>query len=204
MLRRLPQDRLEEESIGAVTTFFNSNGWEFSRQARDKSGIDGEIEIIHGVERTRCVLKCQVKAGTSYISSETENQLRIRVEGKYLEHWAKVNFPVLRFFYHPTTRSIFWKAMQPHFASYPALLKGSSESPVVVFDKEKECLEAESLALLELVETGKFSYDSILMEPSRTELGWSNWFPIATFPTLWGCFSFGGSSDKKRQAIRGH
>jgi len=96
MLKRLPQDQVEDESIAAVTKFFNANKWEFNRQSRDKTGIDGEIEIVHGIERTGRFLKCQVKAGKSYISPESETQLRIRLERKYLEHWQKMSVPATR------------------------------------------------------------------------------------------------------------
>ncbi len=186
MLKRLPQDQLEEESLSAVTTFFNSNSWEFNRQARDKSGIDGELEIIHGIERTGRLLKCQIKAGASYISSENEDHLRIRVERKYLEHWKRMTAPVLLFFYHPTTHAIFWKAVKEHLHFYPNLLKQGTETCVVIFDKEQDELTRESLAAIEQVEAKKFSYSKILIERSRSEVGWSNWFPITRFPSIWG------------------
>jgi hypothetical protein len=193
MLKRLPQDRLEDESIGAVASFFNSSGWEFNKQARDKSGIDGEVEIVHGIERTGRLLKCQIKAGTSYISSEGENHLKIRIERKYLEHWAKMSVPVLLLFYHPASRLIFWKAIREFLDLYPSLLAGAGESCVIGFDKDQDRLETESLAALEALEAGRFRYDNILIERSRSELGWSNWFPVNSFPTLWQADTDAGS-----------
>jgi hypothetical protein len=185
MLKRTEQDNLEDQSVTAVHTFFNSNGWEFNRQARDKSGIDGEVEIVHGVERSGRFLKCQVKAGKSYISSETETTLKIRLERKYLEHWAKMNVPVLLFFYHPATHLLFWKAIKEYLAIYPALLTHSSESCVIAFDKELECLTPDSLPFCQGDVARKFAYEHMVIEPTRTELGWSNWFPVTGFPTLW-------------------
>src|SRR5579863_8931846 len=178
MLKRLPQDRLEDESIGAVASFFNSNEWEFNRQTRDKSGIDGEVEIIHGIERTGRLIKCQIKAGASYISSESENYLRIRIERKYLEHWAKMTAPVLVMFYDPATRLIFWKAIREYLDLYPSLLTRATESCLIGFDKDQDRLETESLAALEAMEAGRFRYDNILIERSRSELGWSNWIVL--------------------------
>jgi len=200
MLKRLPQDQLEDESINAVSSFFNENGWEFNKQARDKSGIDAEIEIIHGVERTGRFLKAQVKAGSSYISSETENLLKIRLERKYLEHWAKMTAPVVLLFYHPDTHEIFWKAMKEHLALYPSILNGAGETCVIPFDKEQERLEAESLMSLEAVEAKRFSYENILMESGHSELGWSNWFLVRRFPTLWSADI--GVSSTSRIAAR--
>jgi hypothetical protein len=184
-LKRTPQDRLEDESINAVASFFNENGWEFNRQARDKSGIDAEIEIIHGVERTGRYLKSQVKAGNSYISSETENLLKIRIERKYLEHWQKMTAPVVLFFYHPDTRQIFWKAVKEHLALNPSILKGATDACVIPFDKERERLADESIVSLESVEAKRFSYENILVESGHSELGWSNLFLVHRFPTLW-------------------
>lgn len=196
VLKRLPQDQLEDESLGAVAAFFNSNGWEFNRQSRDKSGIDGEVEIVHGVVRTGRLLKCQVKAGASYISSENENYLRIRIERKYLEHWKRMSAPVLVLFYHPDTHVIFWKAIKEHLSSYPNLLKPGIDTCVVVFDKEQDELTAESLAVIKDVEAKKFSYSKIMVEPSRKELGWSNWFPITKFPSLWQAKTSSGSRSQ--------
>lgn len=185
MLKRLPQNQLEDESINAVASFFNDNGWEFNRQTRDNSGIDAEIEIVHGVARTGHFLKAQVKAGHSYISSENESLLKIRLERKYLEHWARMTMPVVLFFYHPDTRAIFWKAIKEHLALYPSILNGAAESCVIPFDKEREQLETESLVSIEAVEAKRFSYENILMESGHSELGWSNWFLIRRFPALW-------------------
>ena len=185
MLKRLPQDQLEDESVNAVSSFLNANKWEFNRQIRDKSGIDGEIEIVRGIERTGRFLKCQIKAGTSYITSETETSLRIRVERRYLEHWGQMSAQVVLFFYHPDTRNIFWKAIKPYLALNPALLISAGETCVISFDKEQEQLERDCLPLLEALDAGRFSYGDILIEPSRLELGWSNWFPVKDFSTLW-------------------
>jgi len=185
VLKRLPGDQLEEESLNAVASFFNSQSWEFNRQTRDKSGIDGEVEVVRGIERTGRFLKCQVKAGTTYISSENENTLRIKVEKKYLEHWSRMTAPVLLLFYHPVTHELFWRAIKEHLDLYSNLLKQGTEACVIIFDKDQDRLTADSLALIEQVEAKKFSYSAILIEPSRSELGWSNWFPILKFPSLW-------------------
>lgn len=185
MLKRLPEDQLEEQSLNAVASFFNASSWEFNRQTRDKSGIDGEVEIVHGIERTGRLLKCQVKAGSSYISSESENALRIRVERKYLEHWGRMTAPVLLLFYHPVTHQLYWRAIKEHLNFYPNLLKQNTETCVIVFDKDQDTLTADSLPLIEQVEAKQFSYSTILIEQSRTELGWSNWFAVSGFPPLW-------------------
>ena len=184
MLKRLPQDQLEDESVNAVSSFLNANKWEFNRRIGEKSGIDGEIEIVRGIERTGRFLKCQIKAGTSYITSETETSLRIRVERRYLEHWGQMSAQVVLFLSPGHAQ---------HFLeSYKALSRAQSRTVnkcwrdfVISFDKEQEQLERDCLPLLEALDAGRFSYGDILIEPSRLELGWSNWFPVKDFPTLW-------------------
>jgi hypothetical protein len=109
LLKKLPQDQLEDESIAAVSTICRALNWDFNVQVKDKSGIDAEIEVVNGIVRTGLFLKCQLKAGKSYISSETEEALRIRVESKYLQHWYQSNVQIVLLFYHPIDKTVFWK-----------------------------------------------------------------------------------------------
>ena len=181
-LKRLPQDNLEDESIIAVESFFNKQGWQFVRQTRDKSGIDGEIEIVSGIVRSGRFFKCQVKAGRSYITSESEDQIGIRVEYRYLEHWVQLNFPVFLFFYHPDTRNIYWKAIKEYVRSEPHLLQRSAATCTIRFDKERDLLSPDAIPTLARVVAGGFDYEQILCESNLRELVWSNWFPVREFP----------------------
>lgn len=184
MLKRPPTDRLEETSILAVQRFFNENGWEYAPQPRDKTGIDGQLEIIDGVRRTGLLFRCQVKSGHSYITSETEDVLRIRIERKYLEHWSEMTGPVLLFFYHPDRR-IFWKAVKEYIRAHPNLLKKTTEHLQVVFDKDKDLLSSDSLPTLHDSAEGKLNYEHIAIEKNHVELSWSNWFPVLKMPGIW-------------------
>ena len=184
MLKRPPTDRLEETSILAVQGFFNMNGWEYAPQARDKTGIDGQLEIIEGMRRTGLLFRCQVKAGQSYVTSESEDLLRIRIERKYLEHWAGMTGPVLLFFYHQNG-SIYWKAVKEYLRAHPGLLEKPTEHLPVIFDKDKEQLSRDSLSALRDCAEGKLNYEHIAVEKNRTELSWSNWFPVRALPGAW-------------------
>jgi hypothetical protein len=57
LLNKLPLDRLEDESIAAVSTICRSLNWDFNTQAKDKSGIDAEIQIVNEIARTGLFLK---------------------------------------------------------------------------------------------------------------------------------------------------
>jgi hypothetical protein len=185
MLKRPPTDRLEETSILGVQNFFNENGWEYTPQPRDKTGIDGQLEIIEGIRRTGLLSRCQVKSGQSYVTSETEDLLRIRVEHKYLEHWSGMTGPVLLFFYHQDKR-IYWKAVKEYLRAHPNLLGKPTEHLQVIFDKDKDLLTSDSLPALRDCAEGKLNYEYIAIEKNRTELSWSNWFPVTGMPGVWG------------------
>jgi hypothetical protein len=106
LLKKLPQELLEDESIAAESTICRALNGDFNVQAKDKSGIDAEIEVVNGIVRTGLFLKCQLKAGESYISSDTEEALRIRVESKYLQHWYNSNVQIALLFYHPIDKTV--------------------------------------------------------------------------------------------------
>lgn len=181
-LKRLPQDKLEEESFIFLQRFFNAQNWEFARQARDKSGIDAEIEIVAGVQRSGKFLKAQIKAGRSYLSSESEEEIRVRVQRKYLEHWREGNFPVILFFYDPVTRQAWWKAIREYLKAEPGTLRGLGKDSIIRFRREEDLLVPDSLATLRLVADRKFDYAKITCEPNQAELLWSTWFKVESFP----------------------
>jgi hypothetical protein len=181
-LKRLPTDKLEEESLIFLQKFFNDHNWEFARQARDKSGIDAEIEIVAGIKRSAKFLKCQIKAGKSYVSSESESEIRVRVQRKYVDHWNGGNFPVILIFYDPTVKQAWWKAIKEYFKVQSGSVKGVSKDCIVRFRREEDLLTAEALELLKSVADRKFDYETIRCEPNQTELLWSTWFPVTKFP----------------------
>ena len=45
MLKKLPQENLEDESIAAVSTICRYHNWDFNVQIKDKSGIDAESKL---------------------------------------------------------------------------------------------------------------------------------------------------------------
>lgn len=185
MLKKLPQEQLEDESIAAVSTICRAHNWDFALQAKDKSGIDAEIGIVHGVSRTGLFLKCQLKAGRSYISSETDEVLRVRIESKYLRHWHQSNVQIALFFYEPLTQSVFWKDIRDHLRIHPGLLTGTQETRIVEFHKKLDLLTSETLPVLEQVALGEFHYGFINLDENVTELAFSNRFPALPLPSVW-------------------
>jgi hypothetical protein len=185
VLQKPPQEQLEDESIAAVSTILRSSNWDFNPQTKDKSGIDAEIEVVHGTSRTGLFLKCQLKAGRSYISSENEEQLRVRIETKYLHHWYHSNVQIALLFYEPLTKNVFWKDIRDYLRIHPNLLTGIQETKIIEFDKRLDLLTPESMGLLELVALGQFHYGFISLEENSTELALSNRFPSLPLPPIW-------------------
>jgi hypothetical protein len=184
MLKKLPQEQMEDESIAAVSTICRAHNWDFTPQAKDKSGIDAEIGIVHGVSRTGLFLKCQLKAGRSYISSETDEVIRIRIESKYLDHWHQSNVQIALFFYEPLTQCVFWKDIRDYIRVHPNLLIGTQETRIVEFHKKLDLLSSETLPVLEQVALGEFHYGFISLDENVTELAFSNRFPAIQLPSV--------------------
>ena len=185
LLKKLPQELLEDESIAAVSTICRAHNWDFNVQVKDKSGIDAEIEAVNGNVRTGLFLKCQLKAGMSYISSETEEALRVRVESKYLQHWYQSNVQIALLFYHPIDKTVFWKDIRDYLRAHPNLLAGTQETRIVEFHKKLDLLSAETLPILEQVARGDFHYGFITLQEDVSELAFSNRFPALPFPGIW-------------------
>ncbi|HXM63392.1 MAG TPA: DUF4365 domain-containing protein [Terriglobales bacterium] len=185
MLKKLPQEQLEEASIAAVSGICRTHNWDFIPQTKDKSGIDAEINIVHGITRTGLFLKCQLKAGRSYISSETDEVLRVRIESKYLTHWYDSNVQIALFFYEPLTQSVYWKDIRDHLRAHPNLLSGTQETRIIEFHKKMDLLTPETLPVLEQVARGEFHYGFISLEESASELAVSNRFASLPLPSVW-------------------
>lgn len=182
LLKRLPSDQLEEESKIVLKSVINQGGWKPVELSDDKFGIDGEVRLVHGVEYTGRGFKYQLKAGKSYVTKDTTEALRIRVERKYVDMWLAMPEPVVLFFYHPFTKLIYWKAVQPFFRVQSGLLKKAGESIVVPFDKKRDILDGPAFADLERVASGEFGYHKIVYAEDENELMVSNRFPVLSLP----------------------
>lgn len=183
MLKRLPTDQLETESKLALERFFNDANWKPVSFTDDKFAIDGEIRVVQGIEITGKGFKYQLKAGKSYITKETKEAIRVRVERKYVDTWLAMDSePVVLFFYNPLTKLIYWKAVQPFFRVQSALLKKPGEYVVIPFDKKRDLLDGSALCDLSLVASSGFQYHKIIYAEDEHELMISNRFPILELP----------------------
>lgn len=166
----------------AVTTIVNEMNCEYRRLDPDNAGIDGEIDLVKDGNFEGKPLKAQVKAGKSYISSETPDLVRVKVEKKYAEYWAKMDMPVILLFYHPDTKITYWKSVQDYIKIDPNILKKISNNVIFPFDKTRDIFTPDSLGSLRRVAERRFKYDKIIYTEDHEELVLSNWFPVVSLP----------------------
>lgn len=181
MLKRPVTTQLEEEGRLAVNEIVNRMNCQYRRHEPDNAGIDGEIELVENGVLTGKFLKCQVKAGRSYISSENRT-IKVKVEKKYLEQWSQMSLPVILFFYHPEIKQVFWKSIKDYLRGAPDLLRQQKDTILIPFDKETDLFSPESFHNLMSVAKGEFDYQKPIYSEESGELILSNWFPVLEFP----------------------
>jgi hypothetical protein len=181
-LKRPPSQKLQVESILAIKTIVNEMNCEYRTFDPDNAGIDGEIDLVKGGNFEGRPLKAQVKAGTSYISSERQDLVRVKVEKKYAEYWASMEIPVILLFYHPDTKAVYWKSVQDYLRLDPNILRKKSNNVIFPFDKARDLFTVDSLESLRHVAERKFKYDKIIYAEDSQEIVLSNWFPVLSLP----------------------
>ena len=181
-LKRPATQKLQVESILAIKTIVNEMNCEYRTFDPDNAGIDGEIDLVKDGNFEGKTLKAQVKAGKSYISSERQDLVRVKVEKKYAEYWESMEIPVILLFYHPDTKAVYWKSVQDYLRLDPNILKKKSKNAIFPFDKARDLFTTDSLESLRRVAEHKFKYDKIIYAEDSQELVLSNWFPVLSLP----------------------
>jgi len=183
MLKRLPSDQLEEESKLKLGDIINQHNWKLVNFSDDKFGIDGEVQIVEGYQYTGKSFRYQLKAGKSYISSENEDIVKIKIESKYVRHWMKMPEPVVLFFYHPS-KPFYWKAVQPYFRRFPSELKRQTKNVLVIIDKQNDVLDELAFGALEVVADNRFTYRKVIYAEESHEQMLTNRFRVLELPNV--------------------
>lgn len=182
-LRRPRTQQLQVESFLAVQTVVNNMNCEFKRIEPDNSGIDAEIELVRNLIFQGQIVKAQIKAGHSYISSETKDHIRVKVEKKYVEHWQRMNVPVLLIFYNPDSKVLYWKSVKEYLKCDPKIIRRDKSLVIFPFDKKRDIFNTSVIDSLRLVVEERFKYDRIIyVEKDAHEELISNLFPVISLP----------------------
>jgi hypothetical protein len=183
MLIRPPTEQLKEESELALHQLVNSANHQNVPYSRDNFGIDGEVRLVHGIEHTGKGFKYQLKAGSSYVSSENQEVVRVKVERKYILLWRKMSEPVVLIFYHPVSKVLYWKAIQPFLNVFRELLRKETANIIIPFHKEYDILDCSTFPALELVSEGNYEYQKIIFSKESSEVMLTNRFLISELPS---------------------
>jgi|GEM_PF-3571582 len=182
MLKRPVTQQLQTESFVAVQSIVNNLNCELRKTDPDNAGLDGEIDLVkQGVFQGK-IIKFQLKAGHSYISSENKHYIKVKIEKKYIDLWAKGNFPVILFFYHPDTKLTYWKGIKEYLKINPNILRKTATTVNIPFDKRRDKLDTTVLPKWFSLIEGKFEYEKIIYTDEESEIIWSNWYPVIDFP----------------------
>lgn len=179
-LIRPPTVKVEEEGVLAIKGLVNQMNCQYRDLQPDNAGIDGEIEIVENNRFTGKIIKCQIKAGKSYILRETKSTLKIRFEKKHIEQWLNLNVPIVVMFYHPSSKITYWKAVKEYFTSNVSQF--TSESVPIIFDKVQDAFSEKAFLLLKRLVEGSFGYDKIICVDKASESILSNWFRVVEIP----------------------
>ena len=183
MIVRSNTHKLEEESLIEVRKIIHAMNCEFRTVEPDRAGIDLEIGIIHNNKQTGKFFKSQVKAGQSYISSETDEYVKVKIEKKYIDLWINMDVPVILFFYHPDESIIYWKVIQHFFKAEPNYLKKLTKTVLIPFYKDFDELTPGTFDSFMSIVKGDFEYNKITMLENKKELVLSNFFKLNSLPT---------------------
>jgi hypothetical protein len=197
-IKRPLNQQLQEQSFVALQSVINKMNCQFRRHEPDNAGIDGEIDLVTDGEFLGKLLKVQVKAGKSYITAETEDKLRIKVERRYVDLWLAMNIPVILVYFDSENSRLFWKDIKPYFKLEVNLLREDKQNIIIQFDKLVDQLNADALAKLILAADGALNYDKFIFTKEENEVLTTNWFPVISLPTY---IYLSKSSNRDRKEI---
>lgn len=109
-------DATSRAGIHSVGLEFERMGWIFREQPTSDFGIDGQIEprdpkTGRGTGR---LVGCQIKAGKSYFSEETETAFIYRGTAEHLSYWLGHSLPVIVVLCDLDASRCYWQAINEH------------------------------------------------------------------------------------------
>jgi len=177
--RRPATARAEEDGVNAVRTIINRMNCQFVTTVPDNAAIDGHLQLVNrSGEFEGYLLGVQVKAGRSYIASENDVELRVRVQRRHVDLWTSMQVPVLLFYYDGRTQRTYWLAVRNYLEAYPQVMGTGAESVVFAFHKNDDLFSEDSYDQLYLVVRGEFKYGRPYLSSARAEVLYSNWLRV--------------------------
>lgn len=124
----------EREGVSAVQSIvYRELKWVFREQTVDDFGIDAEIEVANQRYPTGKMIAVQIKSGSSYFISTTEEGVIYRFDEKHKNYWLKHTLPVIILLYHPVSLECIWEVI----ANY-TIKQVSDKGYKIVIPKENQ------------------------------------------------------------------
>lgn len=143
--RRSSNAQTEREGVLAVAAACNRLGLIWRDVLQEDVGLDGTVELVVGGFPTGKLAGVQIKAGKSYIRSESTNSFRFYPSASDLDYWRRLTLPVFLMIYDPASTILFWLDVQKHMENRPEDPLGS---PYLLFSKANT-LESQFVSYLE-------------------------------------------------------
>lgn len=118
MKKRNPKAQTEKKGVTHVRQVTNDAGHIFREVLEEDLGIDGHIEVCRDNEPTGVVVGLQIKAGESYIRSETPEAFTYYPKVDDLKYWSKYSLPLFLVIYRPCERKAYWVDIKRYFKEH--------------------------------------------------------------------------------------
>lgn len=136
----------ERVGIAAVQKAVAEAGGFFRELPLPDEGIDAQIEWADEKGRPNGrLVAVQVKSGTSYFKTETEDGWRYSIKKSSLEYWGRYALPVVLVLYDPDEDCAYWQVVRPENLSRTAA------GGVTIFVPKDQVLDESALRPLERI-----------------------------------------------------
>ena len=153
MARYTDNAQTERQGINFVSAVCEEMRYIWRQTPNADVGIDGEIELVAGVQATGQIIKVQCKAGKSYLANEKANQFDFYADANQLEYWKGATNPIILVVYDPGKQLGYWVDVKRYIDKNPEII---SERPhKIVFDKSLNLFSRDSAECLQSLVRGR-------------------------------------------------
>jgi Domain of unknown function (DUF4365) len=153
----------ERVGIAAVQKAVAEAGGFFRELPLPDEGIDAQIEWADDEGRPNGrLVAVQVKSGSSYFNSATEDGWRYSLKKSNLEYWGKYALPVILVLYDPDSDRAYWQVVRAEN------LSRTVAGGVTIFMPKEQVLDASALPALE-----RIANEGLPQEPAALALALS-------------------------------
>lgn len=103
----------ERLGVAAVEKIAAAAGWFFRELPNPDEGVDGHLEAATDDGRPNGrLLGTQIKSGSSYFRSATDDGWWYSVAPRHLKYWSRYSLPVILILYDPSSDRAYWQVVR--------------------------------------------------------------------------------------------